>query len=100
MKAAQVDPHLRGARAAHMAKVECVVADALAERLGTDPDRDPYPLLLANAAMGVMRATIAFWGNTGGTVTLEQLVDSAWQALAQGLPEDCALRGIADGAGS
>ena len=33
------------------------MAEALAERLGTDPDRDPYPGLLAAAATAVMRST-------------------------------------------
>jgi AcrR family transcriptional regulator len=95
MKASHVDPHLRAARAAHMSMVECVVAQGLAERLGTDSERDPYPMVLASAAMGVLRATFSFWGSSGGTVPLDQLVDAAFRALADGLPENCALRGIA-----
>jgi|SRR5450755_2456090 AcrR family transcriptional regulator len=96
MKASHVDPHLRAARAAHMATFECVVAEALAERLGTDPERDPYPLLLASAGMGVMRAAFSFWGSSGGAVPLEQLIDGACRALAQGLPENCELRAIVE----
>jgi AcrR family transcriptional regulator len=94
MKASHLDPHLAAARAAHMAMLESVVADALAERLGADPERDPYPLLVAMAAMGVMRAAMAFWARSGGAVPLDQLVDSAARALADGLPEDCALRSV------
>jgi AcrR family transcriptional regulator len=94
MKASHQDPHLSAARAAHMAMVECVVADALAERLGADPEQDPYPLLLAMAAMGMMRAAMSFWASSGGAVPLDQLVDSAARALADGLPENCALRGV------
>ncbi len=103
MKDANVDPHLRAARAAHMAMIECVVAEALAERLGTDVARDPYPLLLASAGMGAMRAAFSFWGSSGGAVPLDQLIDGSCRALAQGLPENCELRGIvetATGAGS
>jgi AcrR family transcriptional regulator len=96
MKASHQDPHLSAARAAHMAMVECVVADALAERLGTDPEQDPYPLLLAMAAMGMMRAAMSFWASSGGAVPLDQLVDSAARALADGLPETCALRGLVE----
>jgi AcrR family transcriptional regulator len=96
MKAAHVDPHLRVASAAHMATVECVVADALAERLGTDPERDPYPVLLAAAGTAVMRATVVFWASSGGAVPLDHLTDVAWQALAAGLPERCALRHITE----
>ena len=43
MKAVRADPHLRAAQSAHMANIECALAEALAERLGTDPARDPYP---------------------------------------------------------
>ena len=94
MKASRLDPQLAAARAAHMAMVETVVADALAERLGTDPAKDPYPLLLSMAAMGLMRAALSFWATSGGVVPLEQLVDGASRALADGLPENCALRSV------
>jgi AcrR family transcriptional regulator len=95
VKQAQADPHLRAARATHMSMIECTVAEALAERLGTDVVRDPYPLLLASAAMGVMRAAFAFWGSSGGVLTLSDFVDAAFRSLAQGLPEDCDLRTMA-----
>jgi AcrR family transcriptional regulator len=95
IRAVQAEPQLRAAQAAHMAMVESTFAAALAERLGTDPERDPYPLLLASAAMGVLRATMSFWARSGGVVPLEQLVDAACRALAAGLPEDSELRGIA-----
>jgi AcrR family transcriptional regulator len=95
MKAAHADPQFRAAQAAHTAQTEARVAAALAERLGCDADRDPYPLMLASAAMGVLRATLSFWASSGGTIPLEELTDAAFQALADGFPEDCGLRGIA-----
>jgi AcrR family transcriptional regulator len=82
-----------------MAMVERVIAEALAERLGTDCDRDPYPVLLAAAATGVIRATMTFWASSGGVVALDQLTDLAFQALADGLPERCALRRITETSG-
>jgi AcrR family transcriptional regulator len=94
MKAANVDPHLRAAQAAHLAMVERVVADGLTERLGADPEHDPYPALLAGAATGVMRAMTPFWARSGGAVPLDQLTDMAFQALAAGLPEHCTVRQI------
>lgn len=100
MKAAHVDPHLRAAQAAHLAMVERVVADALAERLGADPEHDPYPVLLAGAAIGVMRATMTFWASSGGAMALAQLTDAACQALADGLPEHGGLRRIIEEAAS
>jgi AcrR family transcriptional regulator len=95
MKAAHADPQLRAAQASHMARVESTFASALAERLGTDPDRDPYPLLLASAAIGVLRATMSFWAASGGAVPLDQLTDAAFRALATGFGEDCTLRDLA-----
>jgi AcrR family transcriptional regulator len=92
MKAVQADPQLRAAQAAHMAQVESSFASALAERLGTDPGRDPYPLLLASAATAVLRTTMEFWAAGGGTVPLQQLAAAAFGALADGFPENCALR--------
>jgi AcrR family transcriptional regulator len=95
MRAAHADPQLRAAQAAHMAQAEASVAAALAERLGTDAERDPYPLILASAAMGVLRATLSFWASSGGAIALEELTDVAFQALTDGFPEDSALRGLA-----
>ena len=94
VKAAHADPQFRAAQAAHAAQNEARLAAAIAERLGSDADRDPYPLMLASAAMGVLRATLSFWASSGGTIQLEELTDAAFQALADGFPEDCALRGI------
>ncbi len=92
MKAAHADPQLRAAQAAHMAQVEAGIAAGLAERLGADPSRDAYPTLLASAATGVLRATMSFWAASGGAVPLDSLVGAAYQAMADGFPEDCALR--------
>ena len=87
MKGAHTDPQLRAARAAQMAMVERAITEGLAERLGTDPEQDPYPGLLATLAAGVCRASMTFWAGSGSTVPLPQLIDQAFQALADGLPE-------------
>jgi len=99
MRIATADPQLRAAQAAHMAQVEATFASALAERLGTDPERDPFPLMLASAAAGVLRATLTFWARLGGTVPIDELTEAAYQTLADGFPDDCALRTIAGPAG-
>lgn len=94
IKVARTDPHVRAAHAAQMAKIERAIGDGLATRLGTDQETDPYPWVLAAAAVGVVRACMAFWGGTGGTVDLGQLTDQAFRELAAGLPEHGALRHI------
>jgi AcrR family transcriptional regulator len=94
MKRARTDPQLRAAHAAQMALLERAVAEGLAERLGTDLERDPYPGLLAATAASVFRASVTFWAGSGGTVPLGQIVELGFRALADGLPEHCALRDI------
>ncbi len=99
MKEARADPHLRAAQASQMAMTERAIAEGLAERLGADPEQDPYPGLLAAMAAGVFRASMTFWAGSGGTVPLGQLIDLEFRALAGGLPEDCALRYVGAGPG-
>jgi AcrR family transcriptional regulator len=94
MKTVRNDPHLKTAHAAQMANLERTITEALAQRLGTDPDRDPYPGLLCAVATGVFRNSMASWAGSGGTVPLERLIDLSFRALADGLPEDCELRQI------
>ncbi len=94
VREARADPHLRAAQSAQMAMVERAIADALAERLGTDAERDPYPALLAAAATGVLRVCTTFWATAGGTIPLDQLTDMAFRALGDGLPENCAMRQV------
>ena len=88
MKVVRADPHLRAAQSAHMANIECALTEALAERLSTDPARDPYPGLLASVASAVIRATTVFWASSGGSVPLDQLTDRRsrrWPAAAREL---------------
>jgi AcrR family transcriptional regulator len=94
VKAVRADPHLRAAQSAHMASIEGALTEALAERLGADAELDPYPALLASVATAVIRATTIFWARSGGTVPLDRLTDTAFQAMADGLPEDCSLRHV------
>ena len=97
MKIARTDPHVRAAHAAQMARIERAIAEGLAARLGADQETDPYPSVVAAAAVGVMRACIAFWAGSGGTTDLGQLIDQAFRALADGLPEHSALRDLTSG---
>jgi AcrR family transcriptional regulator len=100
MKTVRADVHLRAAQAAQMDAIEQTIAAALAERLGADPERDPYPGLLAVLASGMFRASLVSWASSGGSVPLERLVDLSFQAVADGLPETASLRhalpGVAD----
>jgi AcrR family transcriptional regulator len=94
LKVARTDPHVRAAHAAQMAMIERAIAEGLAARLRTDQETDPYPALLAATGVSAIRACLAFWAGAGGTVSLGQLLDQAFQALADGLPENSDLRRI------
>ncbi|MGH3245943.1 MAG: TetR family transcriptional regulator [Trebonia sp.] len=94
MKVARSDPHVRAAHAGQMAMIERAVAEGLAARLGADQETDPYPGILAAAAVGVTRSCLTFWAGAGGAAPLGQLIDQAFQALADGLPENSDLRRI------
>jgi AcrR family transcriptional regulator len=96
MKVARTDPHLRAAQAAHMATIERAIGEGLATRLGADQETDLYPSVLAAAAVGVVRACMAFWAGSGGAIELGRLVEQAFQALADGLPEHGALDQITE----
>jgi AcrR family transcriptional regulator len=94
MRSARTDPHLHAVHGAQMAAIERSLAEAVARRLGTDVERDPYPELLAAMATGVFRSSMSFWAASAGTVPLDRVVDLAFAALACGLPENCELRTI------
>jgi AcrR family transcriptional regulator len=94
IRVAREDPHVRAAHAAQMSMLERAIGEGLATRLGADPETDPYPWVLAAAAVGVVRACMAFWASSGATVPLGKLIDQAFQSLACGLPEHGALRQV------
>jgi AcrR family transcriptional regulator len=94
MKAARTDPDVRAAQAAQMAMLERAIADGLAARLGADQETDPYPGVLAAAAVSMVRACLVFWAGVGGSVSLGQLIDQAFKALGDGFPENSDLRQI------
>jgi AcrR family transcriptional regulator len=94
MKIARSDPHIRAAHAAQMSMTERAIAEGLATRLGADLETDPYLGLLAAVAVAIVRSCLNFWAGIGGAVELGQLIDQAFQALADGLPENADLRDI------
>jgi AcrR family transcriptional regulator len=94
MKVARTDPHVRAAHGAQMAMIERAIAEGLAARLGADQETDPYPGVLAAAAVSMVRACLTFWAGTGGATPLGQLIDEAFMALEAGFPENSDFRRI------
>jgi AcrR family transcriptional regulator len=95
MKVARTDPHVRAAHAAQMAMIERAIAEGLAARLGADQETDPYPGILAAAAVSMVRACLTFWAGSGGAIPLGQVIGQAFKTLADGFPENSDLRRIA-----
>lgn len=89
MKTAADDPDFRAARAAQAVSIEHSVTEGLAERLGVDAERDPYPYLLATCAIAAVKTAIFLWGSGGGGVPLATLTRSALRSIGKGLDRGC-----------
>jgi AcrR family transcriptional regulator len=72
-------------RAGAIAEVE--LAKAIAERTGTDPERDLYPRLVAGAAGVAGNVASRQWMHADPPTSLEDLIRQAFAQLAAGLPE-------------
>lgn len=74
------------------------LAEAVADRTGTDARRDLYPLLLAAVTVCAMRVSLHRWREAGFARSLPALVDEAFTALAAGLPEPGASQSVEESA--
>jgi AcrR family transcriptional regulator len=75
-------PHLVGSFAA----AERLFAEAVAERTGTDVDRDTYPALVAAVAAAALRTALHVWGTSNFRASVPDLLDQSFACLADGLP--------------
>lgn len=72
-------------RAAWFAEVERGMVEEIARRTGLDPDLDAYPALVVSAALAAIRTAVAVWQERERAGALADLIDDAFDALAQGL---------------
>lgn len=79
------DPDAFKAFSAHAADVERGLVEALARRLGKDPDHDPYPALVTATAFAAARVAALYWAANGGEDSLTHLTAWAIDSLAEGL---------------
>ena len=79
-------PALSPGYVASFADFERGLIEAMAARLERDPDDDPYPSLIVATALTVMRVTVKHWQAAGEARPLSELLDSAFDQLAAGLP--------------
>jgi AcrR family transcriptional regulator len=70
---------------AHLS-VERALAEAIAERIGADPERDLYPRLMAGAVSSVVRVAINHWLESDPTAAFVPTLTYALGRLEAGLP--------------
>lgn len=77
------EPHLMAAVAASFDAVERALTEAVAERLGTDPDEDMRPGVLVMASSGVCRVAVLRWSAQQGRVPFERVLADAFEEMAE-----------------
>jgi len=78
-------PSLSPGYVASFADFERGLVEAMATRLGLDPDTDLYPAIVVATALTVMRVTVKHWQANDGDTPLTELLDLAFDQLADGL---------------
>lgn len=78
-------PSLSIRYAARLAEVERELVLEIARRTGLDADRDPYPGVLAGAAMAAARVALTLWQERGPRGSLPALLDEVFDQLMTGL---------------
>lgn len=81
----QANPSLLPALVGASVQTERHLAEAIAERTGSDPD-DTYPALVAAVASAAMRTALQHCAATGFTRPLADVVTEIYDALMDGLP--------------
>ena len=66
-------------------ELEHSLLEALAERMGVDPETDLYPALLVTTTVNAMRMALTWWEHTDRSTSLPDLLDEAFDALERGL---------------
>jgi len=85
MQLVREHPSLSGGYIASFGDFERGLVEAMAARLGLDPDEDLYPTVVVATGLTVMRVVVRHWQATGGRTSLMDQVDAALDQLSHGL---------------
>ena len=85
MRLVREHPSLVPRYLAGYADAERGLIEAVAARVGADPDADLYPSLVVAAALNAARIAVHHWDATGRTKPLPTLLRTAFNGLAAGL---------------
>lgn len=78
----------------HLANLEHSITDALIEWMGGDEQLRTFASLIATSGLGVMRVAGMFWGGEGGTTSLIEYVNAAFDVIGLGLSQYPSARAI------
>jgi AcrR family transcriptional regulator len=81
------DPMLRAELVKGSFAAASALTAAIAERTGTDPDRDLYPALVASVALAAQTTVLDRWLRADPPESLVSLLRDAMAQVAAGLPE-------------
>ncbi|SDM27690.1 acyl-CoA-like ligand-binding transcription factor [Allokutzneria albata] len=80
-------PSLLGEHLKARAEIERVLAEGIAERIGTDIRFDMYPSLVAGAVSSATRVAMNHWLNSEPPAELIPIMTEALRSVAAGLPQ-------------
>lgn len=87
MRVVERNPSLLPRLVASGKETEREIVEAIATRVGVDPDTDSYPLLVTGMISAACRTVMTCWVASHGAKSLTELVDEVFAALAAGLPD-------------
>jgi AcrR family transcriptional regulator len=90
-------PEVLLAYAKHLANLEDSITEALLEWMGGDEELRTYASLVSSSALGILRVAGAYWGGEGGSKTLTEYVNAAFDLLGQGLANFPSKKDIPEG---
>jgi AcrR family transcriptional regulator len=86
LKACREEPALLAQQITVFEHMDRLLAEVVAERTGTDAQRDLSPRLMAAAAGAALQISVAVWAETDTTAALPDLVRESLAQLRAGLP--------------
>lgn len=86
LRVVEANPSLAPALIGSLGRNDRALAGAVGDRMGLDPDQDPYPYLLASVASAAMRAALQHYRMIGFTRPLTEVLTETFDSISAGLP--------------
>ena len=79
-------PELTAAQRRLHASIEAALATAIADRTGTDADKDLYPRLVAGVVVSATQTAFDHWRASGSGLAFPEMLREVMRQIARGLP--------------